>query len=137
MAPPIKQEISVSIATFGYNEETILGFYITNLGHDCIILGHPWFQAFNPTIDWTTNQLVGPDVVLKTVGYQSKTQIHSLSMKVPSNKEETCKCIPEQYHAHWQVFSKDAAQHFPPSQPDNHTIKLKLGVPAKLDCKIY
>jgi hypothetical protein len=35
------------------------------------------------------------------------------------------------------VFSKEAAQYFPPSQLDNHTIKLKPGAPAKLDCKIY
>jgi hypothetical protein len=35
------------------------------------------------------------------------------------------------------VFSKEAAQHFPPSWLDNHAIKLKPGAPAKLDCKIY
>jgi hypothetical protein len=30
-----------------------LGFYIANLGSDWIILGHPWFKSFNPSIDWS------------------------------------------------------------------------------------
>ena len=46
-----------------------LGFYIANLGCDRIILRHPWFKTFNPTIDWTTNQLQGPNVRIKTAGY--------------------------------------------------------------------
>ena len=28
-----------------------LGFFIASLGHDRIILRHPWFKAHNPTID--------------------------------------------------------------------------------------
>jgi hypothetical protein len=50
---------------------------------------------------------------------------------------QTQNLIPAQYHQHWRVFSKEAALHFPPSQIDDHTIKLKPGAPAKLDCKIY
>ena len=52
-----------------------LGFYVANLGHDRIILGHPWFKAFNLSIDWTTNQLPGEDMVIETAGYRSKTLI--------------------------------------------------------------
>jgi hypothetical protein len=52
-----------------------LGFYIANLGHDRVILGHPWFKAFNPVIDWSTNQLQGDNLIIKTAGFRSKTQL--------------------------------------------------------------
>ena len=29
-----------------------LGFYVANLGQDCLILGYPWFQKFNPNFNW-------------------------------------------------------------------------------------
>jgi hypothetical protein len=51
-----------------------LGFYIANLGSDCIILGHPWFKTFNPSIDWSTNCLKGEDVIIETAGFCSKTK---------------------------------------------------------------
>lgn len=51
-----------------------LGFFITNLGHNWIILGHPWFQEFNPSIDWTSNTLVRDSVILETAGYHTKWQ---------------------------------------------------------------
>jgi Retroviral aspartyl protease len=34
-------------------------FFITNLGKDRMILGHPWLQTFNPQIDWTNRNLQG------------------------------------------------------------------------------
>jgi hypothetical protein len=46
-----------------------MGFYIANLGCDHVILGHPWFKAFNLTIDWTINQLTEPDICIQTAGY--------------------------------------------------------------------
>jgi hypothetical protein len=114
-----------------------LGFYIANLGRDRIILGHPWFKAFNPVIDWKTNQLTGPDVIIETAGFRTKAQINSILLRPPGDQSEVEKLIPPQYHRHWKVFSEEAAQRFPPSRPDNHAIKLKPGAPAKLDCKIY
>jgi hypothetical protein len=39
--------------TFTYQGKTMeLPFYVTNLGQDWIILGLPWFQAFEPLICW-------------------------------------------------------------------------------------
>ena len=43
-------------------------FFVANLRHDQIILGYPWFKTFNPTIDWTTNTLVGEPIVAETAG---------------------------------------------------------------------
>jgi hypothetical protein len=48
---------------------------------------------------------------------------------------ETQKLIPKQYHQHWRVFSEEAAQLFPPSRLDNHTIELKPGAPLNSTVK--
>jgi hypothetical protein len=53
------------------------GFYVTNLGQDCIILRYPWLQEFNPDVDWEEGQLIGEEVKLKEIGiawqkYQEK-----------------------------------------------------------------
>jgi hypothetical protein len=118
-----------------------LGFYVANLGSDRIILGHPWFKSFNPPIDWSTNCLEGDDVIIETAGFCSKTRtlnpVARPSTLQPSDQMQTQQLIPPQYHRHWRVFSEEAALCFPPSRIDNHTIKLKPGAPAKLDCKIY
>jgi hypothetical protein len=52
-----------------------LGFYIANLGSDRIILGHPWFKLFNPSINWRSNQLEGEDITIETAGYCAKTKL--------------------------------------------------------------
>jgi hypothetical protein len=113
-----------------------LGFYVANLGSNCLILGHPWFKSFNPSINWSSNQLDGEDIVIKTAGYcaKSKPQTTTIHFTPPSDQLGTQKLIPKQYHQHWRVFSEEAAQCFPPSRPDDHTIELKPGAPAKLDC---
>src|SRR6202453_2212369 len=117
-----------------------MGFYVTNLGRDRLILGHPWFRAFNPTINWETNQLEGDDVTIETAGYQTKLATPSarnVILKPPGDKAETEKLIPLQYQRHWTVFSEEAAQRFPPARDEDHGITLKPGAPSKLDCKIY
>jgi hypothetical protein len=116
-----------------------LGFYIANLGSDRIILGHPWFKSFNPSINWGSNQLEGEDVVIETAGYRAKPKARTTTIHFtpPSDQAETQQLIPVQYHQHWRVFSEEAAQRFPPSRLDDHAIELKPGAPAKLDCKIY
>ena len=45
--------------------------------------------------------------------------------------------LPKQYECHKIVFSEEAAKRFPPSQPKDHTIVLKDGAPAMINCKIY
>ena len=93
-----------------------LGFYVANLGRDRIILGHPWFKTFNPTIDWTTNRLRGPDVRIETAGYRHKietevtTQVIEPSPPLTTDEEEKIDpSIPEHYRKHWEVFSEKAS----------------------------
>ena len=46
-----------------------LGFYVANLGQDCLILGYPWFKKFNPNFNWNNNTLEGDVVEVDTAGY--------------------------------------------------------------------
>ena len=112
-----------------------LRFYITNLGRDCLILGHPWFRQFNPHIDWTRNVLRGEDVCLETARYQSKKRLQAGKTQVtPTTIDPT---IPKYYHRHAIVFDEKAAQRFPPSREEDHPITLKPDAPPSIDCKVY
>jgi Reverse transcriptase (RNA-dependent DNA polymerase) len=51
----------------------------------------------------------------------------------PPKEEE----LPHEYQRHWQVFSEKLAQRFPPSQKDDHTIKLKPGAPDSILNRTY
>ena len=117
--------------------------YVASLGRDRLILGHPWFKNFNPTINWSTNQLEGEDVTIEMAGYQSKSQTlksRTLTINptdIETEKTEILTQIPEEYHQHWWVFSEKASQHYPPAQDEDQAITLKPGAPATMDCKIY
>jgi hypothetical protein len=40
-------------------------FYITNLGDNHILLGYPWFEEFNPDINWKVGAMKGPQIELE------------------------------------------------------------------------
>ncbi len=119
-------------------------FFVANLGRDHLILGHPWFQAFNPQINWTKNELEGEDIIIETAGYQSKRpmlQIDNIMQqwaeRAAQNKPTQTPEIPEEYQRHATVFSEKAAQRFPPAREEDHVITLKPGAPTTLNCKVY
>jgi hypothetical protein len=118
-----------------------LCFFITNIGHDRIILGHPWFKAFNPTIDWTTNTLLRENVHIETASYhRRKAPAENNGTTVsppPSLLTPVPPQIPEEYRHHAQVFSEEASQRFPPAQQEDHVITLKPDAPLTFDCKVY
>jgi hypothetical protein len=64
-----------------------LGFYVANLGSDRIILGHPWFKTFNPSIDWNSNCLKEEDFSIETAGFCSKTKPLTCTI-TPSNPSD-------------------------------------------------
>jgi Retroviral aspartyl protease len=41
------------------NKEQCIWFFVTNLGKDRMILGHPWLRTFNPQINWEKGNLQG------------------------------------------------------------------------------
>jgi hypothetical protein len=53
-------------------KEQYVKFFITNLGKDQMILGHPWLCTFNPQINWTKGNLQGK---LKIATTAAKRQI--------------------------------------------------------------
>src|SRR6266702_2429604 len=118
-------------------------FFVANLGRDCLILGHPWFQAFNPQINWAKNKLEGENIVIETAGYQSKktTQIDNIAQQwakcTAQNKPTQIPEIPKEYQHHAVVFLEKAAQRFPPACEEDHVITLKPGAPTTLNCKVY
>ncbi len=57
------------------SEDHILRFLITNLGKDKVILGYPWFTAFEPKIQWreaTLEEEYQP-VVISTINTHQET----------------------------------------------------------------
>ncbi len=119
-------------------------FFVANLGRDRLILGHPWFQAFNPQINWMKNELEGEDIIIETAGYQSKRPmlwIDNIAQQwaehAAQNKPTQTPEIPEEYQRHATVFSEKAAQRFPLAREEDHIITLKPRAPTTLNCKVY
>ena len=115
-------------------QNTKLRFYVTSLGRDRLILGHPWFRHFNPDIDWPTSSLKGNPVSIKTAGYQTKKRQQVKKLRTTNTIDPE---IPAYYHRHAQVFDEQASHHFPPQRDEDHPITLKPDAPSSLNCKIY
>ena len=115
-------------------QNTKLRFYVTSLGKDQMILGHPWFQCFNPNVDWSTNSLKGGPVCIETAGYQTKKRQQIRKLRTAQAVDPR---IPVYYHRHAQVFDEQASQRFPPQRDKDHPITLKPDAPSTLNCKIY
>ena len=45
--------------------------------------------------------------------------------------------LPPEYEQHTCIFDENAAKCFPPSQPEDHAIRLKPGAPSEINCKVY
>ena len=111
-----------------------LGFFVTNLGTDQIILGHPWFKTFNPDIDWTTNTLKGEELCMETAGFQTKKRTQS---RTTIKSAQIDPSIPPYYHRHAKVFDEKASHRFPPEREEDHIITLKPDAPSSINCKVY
>ena len=54
------------------------------MGEDCFVLGHPFLSAFNPQVDWSRGQILGPTINILMVEYKQaqkllrKTQLRAL-----------------------------------------------------------
>ena len=66
------------------NEEQRMKFFIANTGEDCFVLGHPFLSAFNPQVNWSRGQILGPTIDILMVKYKQaqkllrKTQLRAL-----------------------------------------------------------
>ena len=110
-------------------------FFVANLGHDHLILGHPWFKTCNPHINWTSNSLEGEPLHIDMAGHCTKTtKTHLQSAHSHSSIDLS---IPNYYHQHTRVFDKEVSYQFPTAWDEDHTITLKPRAPDSLNCKVY
>ena len=56
-------------------KEETLRFFITNLGEDRLLLGFPWFAAFNPPIDWAKGTMEGLPIHICTAKAAAQTPV--------------------------------------------------------------
>jgi Reverse transcriptase (RNA-dependent DNA polymerase) len=134
-------------------QRNTLQFFLSNLGENKVILGYPWFAAFQPRINWKRgwidhNQL---PVILRTPDTARAQFIPRQINKIRTSCPETiyiCRLvaesrhtsenpnIPPHYSSFSRVFSEEASHEFPPSRPWDHAIELKPGAPAALPSKL-
>ena len=116
---------------------------VANLGSNRVILGLPWLQRHNPRIDWRKRliELHEQDTHTASITLEDKA-INELSIAAQGfsamglAQEEAAKhkdtrtveqMVPQRYHKWLEVFSKKAAERFPPLRPYDHAIELKPG----------
>ena len=85
--------------------------------HD-VILGQPWLQEANPTIDWVEKTITFPvEAASLSAEIAAKAQI--------KDKRTTKELVPEEYHEFLDVFSEVSADTLPEHQPWDLSIDLK------------
>src|SRR6266850_2012163 len=52
------------------NKEQQMRFFITDTGEDHFILGYPFLSAFNPQVDWSKGQILGPMTNVLTIEFK-------------------------------------------------------------------
>jgi Reverse transcriptase (RNA-dependent DNA polymerase)/Retroviral aspartyl protease len=135
-------------------------FFVTNLGQDWVVLGFPFLQQFNPTINWKDKSMVPANIVFITpkqiwehqwkvwkqdhrVLPQSdilqKVSFAQQWAAIANKTKERLKegGVPSKYRRHQKVFSKEGAKCLPPSREEDMTITFKDGAPEQLDCHVY
>jgi len=140
-------------------------FFLSDLGNHQLILGYPWFAAYQPKVDWArgwidVSQLpiviLAPDapkihpnprpsLVLNTRtknSHNDNQKVYAARISFSSNQatkedRKTLQKIPLEYQRHAQVFSESVAQRFPSPCIWDHAIKLKPDAPATIPGKIY
>jgi hypothetical protein len=130
-----------------------LRFFLSNLGENKVILGYPWFVAFQPRIDWKRGWIDHSQlpVILRTPDAAQACFLPRQINRARSSSPETiyiCRLVAEPRHTsenpnfspHYctfsRVFSEEASHKFPLSQPWDHAIELKPGTPAALPGKL-
>jgi hypothetical protein len=129
-------------------------FLVADIGEDDLILGYPFFEATNPTIDWVKGELTGEVTLSSEEDWEqlseadkgtlfhariAKTTIaQQLAEQATDKKERTWQeQVPERYHQHGKVFSEQASEQFPGERRWDHAIDLKPDAHTSLDCRVY
>jgi len=148
----------------GDNEQE-MDFFITNLGQDRAVLGHPFLKTFNPNIDWKKG-ICREDSLVKiiprylathywkvykadgrqtwkmdwpaNVHLRKVTFAQQWAAKADEQKEKLKEeDVPKAYQHHWEVFFESKAERLPPNREEDMEIPFKDNAPQQLDCKVY
>src|SRR5712672_3621629 len=136
-------------------------FFLSDLGNHQLILGYPWFAAYQPKVDWAkgwidvsqlpivisapdapkVHPVSRPSLVLQA-RVEDNQKIYAARISFPSDQvikedREALQKIPLEYRRHAQVFSESAAQRFPSPRIWDHVIELKPDAPMTIPGKIY
>ncbi|XP_077149159.1 uncharacterized protein LOC143810161 [Ranitomeya variabilis] len=95
--------------------------------HFPIILGLPWLQAQNPTINWETKELHFPE---KQIGPEVA------ACSVPEGSS-TLSELPAMYHEYADVCDKRNADQLPPHRPYDCPIELLPGAGIPFGAPIF
>ena len=49
-------------------------FLVSNLGSNCLILGYPWLQEFNPNMDWKEAKIIGSKIRIYTTNLETNEE---------------------------------------------------------------
>lgn len=115
--------------TLSGNHSEEISFFVFHSTQTPLVLGHPWLQQHNPTINWQKGGITG---------WGEECHMTCLKTAVPPNKSVTgpeppqssdLADVPSVYHDLAEVFRKDRAQSLPPHRPYDCAIDLLLGAP--------
>jgi hypothetical protein len=135
------------------SQRTTLQFFLSNLGENKVILGYPWFAAFQPKIDWKRGWIDHGQlpVILRSLDASRAWFLPWQTHRTHTTQNNTtyiCRLvtdpkdmpinsnIPPPYQMYSRVFSEEASHEFPLSRPWDHMIELKPGAPAALPGKL-
>jgi len=145
----------VDLKTRTGQKNILLRFFLSDLGENHIILGYPWFAAFQPNIDWARGWIdashlpiilnVPPwipiqptreaPMMIAFVTINSADDRQTIASKLAQRNAPTNTKIPDEYQRHQHVFSEEALQRFPGPRIWDHAIELKPDAPASLPGK--
>src|SRR5712672_158047 len=132
-------------------------FFLSDLGENHVILGYPWFMAFQPSIDWAkgwidtshlpviltvptlppVKKMTEQPMMIAFTLIRSAEDRQTIASKLAQRNAPTNTQIPAEYRRYQQVFSEGASQRFPEPHIWDHAIELKPDAPATLPGKIY
>jgi hypothetical protein len=126
-------------------------FLLADIGEDNLILGYPFFEAGNPSINWTEGTIDQnitlsaleeweelPEDMLFHPRIAKVTMAQQLAEQAADQKVRTWQeIVPQRYHRHGKVFLEQASERFPGPRPWDHAIDLKQDAPTSINCKVY
>ena len=140
-------KLNFSVGEREYTER----FLITDLGDTPLILGLPWLQKNNLTINWVAGMISIRKLELKSAIDKDYLEGGALEPKLiiaktilatelaQQQKKEDIPLeehIPREYHSYLLVFDKQVAERFPLSRPYDYAIELKSDFTPK-NYKVY